>query len=701
MRAKFSKSILAAVLCALGLSLSAPADTNTPWDLRNQYKIPIERGVLIYAEDTAEWRVFMDSGQVLADRIGFCVVLEDGTEMRGIGLGAGVSGREKLSDEFGEGTVYSVAFPPKNGLRIVHSLKTYRNRPFVFIEIAVDNVGQTDVQIAAIRPVISEKSVMQSLSDQATVRHRRVLDTGGQPVVAPGKDATMAVIHDPSKPICFGVGLIPQGLARSTVSFTETAGEWHGDITCNYEPYKVLKPGAKLVSDPLWISHGVPDPDRVDLNYSWVYSTLVKVTPRPFPERGWYTLDEDKGLDAYVQAAGGWKSVDIDHVLLGKGWEGRPGSMEGASGRFPSSMKSAVGDLANAGLEVGVTIDPLASKGDGAGTAKSADGLSWLNPAAPEAKEALAAKIKTLKDWDAAFVVVDYSAIPDDVLIGFGVTRAEAQNLAYKALREAADPLPVFPSSVSTVTDGLDAWLDASSSVARMAVYGMTPGPLCCTLSEGSKITPELMMASQFWPGPIEFRGALSNKIEGDVKKMLKLERMAAHPVDAGLDAPRSWRFQRHDAAGAVVEDRTMIVGQIAGVPSAAELIKNQAPEPEATKAEPAKADMPEAEKAETAKAEEAAAKAEAKAEKAEKDAAKAAKEKAKAEKAEAEKAEADKVEAEQAETEKAAEAPVNEDTAAEDTDKTETAKAETSKSDGGDEGEGGLKKKLKRAWPF
>jgi hypothetical protein len=367
-------------------------------------------------------------------------------------------------------------------------------------------------------------------------------------------------------------------------------------------------------------------------------------------------------------------------------------------------MKSAVGDLASAGLEVGVLIDPLASKGEGAGTAKSADGLTWLNPVAPEAKEALAAKIKTLKDWDAAFVVVDYSAIPDETLVGFGVTRAEAQNLAYKALREAADPLPVFPSSVSSVTDGLDAWLDASSSVARMAVYGMTPGPLCCTLSDGSKITPELMMAAQFWPGPIEFRGTLSNKIEGDVRKMLAMERLAAHPLDAGLDAPRTWRYQRHDEAGAVVEDRTMVVGQISGVTSAAELIKNQAPASDA-----AKAQAPEAEKAETDEAKEDAAKAEAKA--AAKAEAKAAKGSAKAQKAEAEKAEAEKAEAERAEAEKSAEASAEptapkeasaaEEMTAEETANTETAKAEPSDSDTDPESEGGLKKKLKRVWPF
>lgn len=690
MRANSSLTIRIAALFVLALALApaVQADTNKPWDLRNQYKIPIERGVLVYAEDTAEWRVLMDGGQVLADRIGFCVVLEDGTEMRGIGLTDGISGREKFTDAFGEGTVYSVAFPPKNGVRIVHSLKTYRNRPFVFIEIAVENVSQADVKIAAIRPVIAEKSVMQSLSDQATVRHRRILDTGGQPVVAPGKDATMAVIHDPSKPICFGVGLIPQGLARSTVSFKEVAGEWHGDITCNYEPYKLLKPGAKLVSDPLWISHGVPEPDRVDLNYSWVYSTLVKVAPRPFNERGWYTLASDKGLDAYVQAAGDWKKAGIDHVLLGRGWEGRPGSMEGAAGRFPDSMKSAVADLSKAGLKVGVTIEPLASKGDGAGTAKSADGLSWLNPAVPESGTAFLDKIKSLKGWDVAFVVVDYSAIPDDVLAGFGLTRAEAQNLAYRALRAAADPLPVFPSSVSTVDDDLEDWLDAGSSVARMAVYGMTPGPLCCTLDGGAQITPELMTAAQFWPGPIEFIGTLDGNIKGDVEKLVSRERVAAHPIDAGLDAPRSWRLTRHDAAGAVVEDRTLVLGEDAS------------PAPDPAKVESQKAAKAEADRAEAAKAKEDAVKAEAEAKA---DAKAEAKPEAKAEKAREaearEKAKEEKADAEKADVEKAQEAPAGEDTVAEDTAKTETAKAEVPESDG--EGDGSLKKKLRRVWPF
>lgn len=576
---------LCSLLTLAGLlfpALSAQADPTQPWELRNSYRIPIEKGVLIYAEDTAEWRVFMDSGLILADRVGFRVQLEDGTEFKGTTLGDGVSGRERFTDEFGEGMVYSVAFTPKNGVRLTHYLKTYRTRPFVFIEIAVENVGATDVKVAAIQPVKAEKSVMQALSPQATVRHRRILDTGGQPVAAPGGDATMAVLHDPSKPISFGVGLVPRGQARSVVAFNESGGEWHGEITCNYEPYKTLKAGEKLLSDPLWLSHGVPEPDRVDMNYSWVYSVLTKVPQRTFDGRGWFTLDGEKGLDAYVAAAGAWRSAGIDHVLLAKGWEGRPGSMEGASGRFPKSMKEAIGGLDKAGFNAGVTIDPLAARGDGA--AKSADGQGWINPATPEGTAALNEKIGTLKSWGAAFVVVDYSAIPDDVLAGFNLTRAEAQHLAYKALHKAADPLPVYPSSVSSVGVDLNQWLDAGSAVARMAVYGMTPGPLCCVLAGDADFSDDAMSAAQFWPGPIEFRGTLEKQHQNDVEKLLRMERIAAHPLDAGHDYPKTWRFQKHDAAGAIVEDRTMIVGQFVAALAPESTVRKRPVQPVAEK---------------------------------------------------------------------------------------------------------------------
>lgn len=565
MKSSTPKSLIGAtalmMLAALMMPAVAGADADKPWSLRNMYKIPIERGVLVYAEDNAEWRVLMDNGEILADRIGFSIVLEDGTSVKGIELKDGVSGRERFSSPLGDGMIYSVTFPTWNGLQIVHSLRTFHARPFVFIEISVVNVGETDVQIAEIRPVIAEKSVMQALSAQARVRHRRVADLGGQPVAAPRGEATMAVIHDPAKPISFGVGLIPKGLSRSVVQFSERDGEWHGDISCHYEPHKQLKPGETLSADPLWISHGVPEPERVDLYYSWVYSTMVTVPEREFAARGWYTLGSDQGLDAYVGAAASWKDAGINHVLLGQGWEGRPGSMEGAGGRFPKSMKQAVSALVQAGLKPGVSIDPLAALEAGKeGSATSPDGLAWLDPRHPEGKAALAQKITTLKDWGAAFVVVGPSFIPDDTLAGFGLTRMEAQTLAYAVLRESADPLPVFPASVSSVTDNADQWLDAGSSVARMAIYGMTPGPLQWTMNGSLKVTPELSTAIQFWPGPIEFSGTLDRKFQKDVLGLVQLERIPGQPMDAQNDAPRTWNVQKHDETGKLVEERTIDV---------------------------------------------------------------------------------------------------------------------------------------------
>lgn len=544
------------------LALPAHADASKPWALRNLYKIPIERGVLVYAEDNAEWRVLMDDGQVLADRIGFSVELADGAAFKGIELEDGVSGRERFSSPLGDGIVYSVTFPPRDGLRVVHELRTFNARPFVFVEIKVENVGMADKQIAAIRPVIAQTSVMQAMSPQASVRHRRMLSVAGHPVAAPRQDATMAVIHDPAKPISFGVGLIPRGAARGVVQFQESGGEWHGDISCHFEPYKTIKPGESVSSDPLWISHGVAEPRRVDLNYSWVYSTMVSAPDRKFAARGWYTLEDSAGLDAYVGAAGDWKAAGVDHVLLGRGWEGRPGSLEGAAGRFPKSMKQAVGALSQAGLTPGVTIDPLAiSKGDAAWSATSSDGLVWLNPQKLEGLQALAQKVQEVKAWGVGFVVVGFTAAPDEVLGAFGLTRAEAQNLAFTALREAASPIPVFPSSISTVSDELDQWLDASSAVACMAVYGMDPGPLNYTVNGNSRITPELLAAAQFWPGPIEFRGVPARKLQGDLLGLVRQEVVAGQPVDAEKDAPRTWLVQKHDAAGALLEERTVAVG--------------------------------------------------------------------------------------------------------------------------------------------
>ena len=558
------------IVALVFLSSTSFADPNLPWDLRNHYSIPIEEGVLIYAEDNAEWRVLLKDETVLADSMGFSIGLADGTELTGLNLGEGKPSRDAFTHALGEGTTYSVTFAPKNGLKVMHVMRTFKSRPFVFVEILVENVGTTDVAIQRIHPVVAKTSVMQQLSPQTRIRYRSLQDMGGQPVVVGQDHATMAVIHDPSKPICFGVGLLPGGLAESTIGFTERDGEWHGEIVCNYGPAKVLAPGQSLLADPLWMSHGVPEPHRVDLYYCWAYSLFVESPERNFLARGWYTLDDTQGLDDYVSAGTSWKQAGIDHVLLGRGWEGRPGSMSGAAGRFPKNMKSAIGSLATAELKVGVSIDPLVAKEGGASwTAKSSDGQAWINPLDPGAASALAAKVKTLSEWGAAFIVVEKSLIPEAVLSEFKLTRSEAQNAAYKALRVAAAPVPVFPASSGAIQDNVDDWLDASGSVARMAMYGVIPAPLQCRMGNSADISEDLATAASFWPGPIEFHGKLSKGLREDISAMVARVPVQGQPMDANARAPRNWNVVEYDENGTVVGERTVTLGGAASVKTA------------------------------------------------------------------------------------------------------------------------------------
>ncbi len=537
----------------------AVADPSLPWALRNHYSIPIEEGVLIYGEDNAEWRVLLKDETVLADSIGFSITLGDGTELTGLSLEEGTSSRDAFTNAIGDGTTYSVTFPPQKGLKVTHILRTFKARPFVFVEIEVENVGTTDVAVASIRPVVSESSVIQSLSPQTRIHYRRLQDVAGQPIVVAEEDALMAVIHDPAKPICFGVGLIPTGQARSTVSFRERDGEWHGEIACRYEPARRIAPGETLSADPLWISHGMPEAHRVDLYYSWAYSVLVDSPERNFPARGWYTLDDAKGLNDYVAAGTAWNKVGINHVLVGPGWEGRPGSLQGAASRFPKSMKGAVGTLTQAGMKVGISIDPLVAKEGGQPwTVDSSDGQAWINPTLPGAAKALAAKMKTLNSWGVAFVVVDKSMIPDAALEKFQLTRSEAQNAAYKALRNAAAPIPVFPASVGMIQDNVDDWLDVGSAVARMAIYGMVPGPLHFRVKDAANISDDLVTAASFWPGPIEFQGRLKHKSRDGIATLVARERVPAQPMDADRRAPRTWEVKEYDSEGTLLDERTI-----------------------------------------------------------------------------------------------------------------------------------------------
>ena len=86
-----------------------------------------------------------------------------------------------------------------------------------------------------------------------------------------------------------------------------------------------------------------------------------------------------------------------------------------------------------------------------------------------------------------------------------------------------------------------------------------------------SATTPDILIKRMNTHMP-EIRKRLAGEVEMKYLPELRFYRDdtldAAERIDE-LNITRTWRFQRHDAAGAVVEDRTMVVGQVAGVTSA------------------------------------------------------------------------------------------------------------------------------------
>ena len=166
-----------------------------------------------------------------------------------------------------------------------------------------------------------------------------------------------------------------------------------------------------------------------------------------------------------------------------------------------------------------------------------------------------------MKSWGARFVVIDQTLMPDAILHGFHLTRSEAQRLAYKALCQAAAPLPVFPASVQPIRADVDEWLDAGGSVARMAVYGVAPGPLRFDPENSADLSSDFVTAASLWPGPIEFHGTATRQQRDKLSELILQKRVSGQPMDAHQRSPRTWSVIEYNEDGQVVSERTISLG--------------------------------------------------------------------------------------------------------------------------------------------
>jgi hypothetical protein len=497
-----------------------PPPSASPWSLRDHFRFPQDKVLLRYAVETAEWSVEINEAQPVIDNAKFQIAFSDGAILDASGLGKAESEREKFDNQIGKGTAYVSVFPPKDGLAIRHSIAMFAERPFFFIRVGIGNNSEKPIEIAKITVAAFGPGGIAHLSPDTQLSAHRLLWRGGCPVFTKDPASTLTILQDRAQGLTFSFGVLPEGIAASSFEITASGGSWLGDATCVYDPPVRIDPGQKIESDPIWCTLMVPEPDAICENYAWSASVL----PHPLCKnllRAWVTAEDGAGQDDVLSAAKVWSGI-LKGVLVPAGWEGRPGSLEGSTPRYPKEMSKLAKQLETAGFTPGICVDPLmTSEGAADRAAKAPDGTMWLQLTDPEARKQSVERMRKLVGWGYKFFVVPPSSIPNEVLKHFNMTRAQAYTLAVTVMAEAAGDLPVLPSSACTLKADVNDWRQAAAAENGMAKFGMTTGPVRFEVGALQSLDDTIAEAITGMAGPIEFMGTPKGKLGEQLVQIL------------------------------------------------------------------------------------------------------------------------------------------------------------------------------------
>src|SRR5690606_10244582 len=136
-------------------------------------------------------------------------------------------------------------------------------------------------------------------------------------------------------------------------------GQWQGEVRSEFNPPIKLAPGQSLECDPIWLAFTIDTPERHDQFVSYTHASQEKVTFDTDEVEAWSTAGDGEPLASVEAAARAWAGAGVKYTLIPYGWEGRPGSREGASPAYPKNMSGAASQLRAAGVTPGITVDPL------------------------------------------------------------------------------------------------------------------------------------------------------------------------------------------------------------------------------------------------------------------------------------------------------------------------------------------------------
>ena len=524
-------------------SAPPPEPKDMPWNLRDHYTFTPERFELFYGGDNGQWTLNLKGAGTLVDKVNASMTFADGKVVEGADIGVGVTTRQKMTAELGEGVEYIVTIPPKDGISMRHSMTVSTTHPFYVVRTEIKNEGSAPVSIAKIGPIVIPPGSFKPLGPQTTVNYRRVAMQGPCPVFSTDAAPYAVFLNGPAVNETIAFGSLTNGRADTVVELQPFAGAWQGGVTSTFSPPVRLDPGQSLQADPAWVCFVMRTPADLDLYYAQAHANFPKPAKPGAAPRAWVTVKDGESFAALQSARSEWPGIGA--ALVPGTWEGRPGSLEGAAPDWPRDLKSVAAQLHQGNGYAGITVDPLlVTGGKDAFTAKSEDGRVWVNPSSPEGMEYGVAQMKKVAEWGFDFYVVAPSRVPAEVLSHFNIPRAKADALAFDMVLKATGGAPVYAASRGALGATRDEWLDAAAATARLAEYGIVSGPVRFDASKAKDIDDETALAIAFCGSPIEVIGKPSAAVREAVAEAAGKQDFFARPLDIAGPAPKLWQVE-------------------------------------------------------------------------------------------------------------------------------------------------------------
>ena len=488
---------ITSTICMPALPQDPPEGEGVPWALRDHFVF--QEGPVTFRFDVqrAIWQFEVEGlGMVIGD-IHAEIELAEGRVLRLSELDHSFDERREFESPFGPGTHFRTVFSPRDGLGVRMALTRFKERPFITLDMDVENLSDQPIAIRAMRPAVVEGGEIKGFGANIGFSAVNYNQRGRYSVIEDNQAASLVLFEVAQPQAILALAMPQSGRMSSNLELGREGDTWQGKAESSFDPPVAIQPGARLSADPLLLSYSVPQKDTLLQLYAWVQSEFVQMPPPAVPPTAWVS---DSGSAADIaRAAQAWSGAGIKHALV-------PADFGGDTGQAANTLKQA-------GASPGIAIDPLRDNRSG-----------WLNVGEASAEGAAKSRVDQVRGAGYTFIALAPTQAPDEVLQQYGMTRSEANHRAMDVYTRAAGDMPVVATAATELPATTAVWDQLAEMTEWFAYYRSVPGPVRLRCGDVGDLPPGFTDALQRFNGPVELMGVPSPAVREALGKALTAE---------------------------------------------------------------------------------------------------------------------------------------------------------------------------------